>query len=63
MNSILARLMSVDIKFDDEVQALLLISSLPIQRDLMDSLLRRFVISFLTRMSEEGVLGNYLVNR
>jgi len=29
----------------------------------MDSLLRRFVISFLARMSEEGVLGNYLVNR
>jgi len=29
----------------------------------MDSLLRRFVISFLVRMSEEGVLGNYLVNR
>jgi len=28
----------------------------------MDSLLRRFVISFLARMSEEGVLGNYLVN-
>jgi len=28
----------------------------------MDSLLRRFVISFLVRMSEEGVLGNYLVN-
>jgi len=29
----------------------------------MDSLLRRFVISFLGRMFEEGVLGNYLVNR
>jgi len=29
----------------------------------MDSLLRRFVISFLVRISEEGVLGNYLVNR
>jgi len=29
MNSILARLTSVGIKFDDEVQALLLISSLP----------------------------------
>jgi len=28
----------------------------------MDSLLRRFVISFLARMFEEGVLGNYLVN-
>ncbi|GKC61681.1 retrovirus-related pol polyprotein from transposon TNT 1-94 [Tanacetum coccineum] len=28
-NSILSRLMSVDIKFDDEVQALLLLSSLP----------------------------------
>ena len=28
-NSILARLMSVGIKFDDEVQALLLLSSLP----------------------------------
>jgi len=28
----------------------------------MDSLLRKFVISFLARMSEEGVLGN-LVNR
>jgi len=29
----------------------------------MDSLLRKFVISFLARMSEEGVMGNYLVNR
>ncbi|VFQ85739.1 unnamed protein product [Cuscuta campestris] len=29
LNSILARLLSVDIKFDDEVQALLLLSSLP----------------------------------
>jgi len=29
----------------------------------MDSLLRKFVISFLARISEEGVLGNYLVNR
>jgi len=29
----------------------------------MDSLLRRFVISFSARMFEEGVLGNYLVNR
>jgi len=29
----------------------------------MDSLLRRFFISFLARMFEEGVLGNYLVNR
>jgi len=29
----------------------------------MDSLLRKFVISFLARMSEEGVLWNYLVNR
>jgi len=29
----------------------------------MDLLLRRFVISFLARTSEEGVLGNYLVNR
>jgi len=29
----------------------------------MDLLLRRFVISFLVRMSEEGVLGNSLVNR
>jgi len=29
----------------------------------MDSLLRRFVISFLARMSGEGVLRNYLVNR
>ena len=29
MNLILARLMSVDIKFDDEVQALLLLLSLP----------------------------------
>jgi len=28
----------------------------------MDSLLRRFVISFLARISEEGVLGNHLVN-
>jgi len=28
----------------------------------MDSLLRRFVISFLVRMSKEGVMGNYLVN-
>jgi len=28
----------------------------------MDSLLRRFVISFLGRMSDEGVLRNYLVN-
>jgi len=49
------------IKFDDEVQALLLISSLPnswslerlqqlpVQRDPIDSLLRRFVISFLER--------------
>ena len=36
---------------------------LPVQWDPMDSLLRRFVISFLARMSEEGVLGNYLVNR
>jgi len=36
---------------------------LPVQQDPMDSLLRRFVISFLARMSEEGVLGNYLVNR
>jgi len=73
MNSILARLTSVGIKFDDEVQALLLISSLPDSwsetvttvtnsTDPMDSLLRRFVISFLARTSEEGVLGNYLVN-
>ena len=65
--------MSVGIKFDDEVQVLLLLSSLcltvgperlqqlPVQRDPMDSLLRRFVISFLARMSEEGVLGNYEV--
>jgi len=67
---ILARLTSVGINFDDEVQALLLLLSLPdnwsripVQRDLIDSLLRRFVISFLARMSEEGVLGNYLVNR
>jgi len=29
----------------------------------MDSLLRRFVISFLARMSGKGVLGNDLVNR
>jgi len=29
----------------------------------MDSLLRRFVISFLARISEEGFIGNYLVNR
>jgi len=29
----------------------------------MDLLLRRFVISFLARTSEEGVMGNYLVNR
>jgi len=29
----------------------------------MDSLLRRFMISFLARMSEERVLGNYVVNR
>jgi len=29
----------------------------------MDLLLRRFMISFLARTSEEGVLGNYLVNR
>jgi len=36
---------------------------LPVQQDPMDSLLRRFVISFLARMFEEGVLGNYLVNR
>ena len=54
-NSILARLMSVGIKFDDEVQALLLLSSLPdnwsgtittvtSSTDPMDSLLRRFVI-------------------
>jgi len=68
MNSILAGLMSVDIKFDDEVQALLLISSLPdswfrtvttvtSSAGPMDSLLRRFVISFLARASEEGVLG------
>jgi len=28
----------------------------------MDSLLRSFVISFLAKMSEEGVMGNYLVN-
>jgi len=28
----------------------------------MNSLLRRFVISFLARMSKEGVMGNYLVN-
>jgi len=39
------------------------LQQLPVQRDLMDSLLRRFVISFLARMSEEGVMGNYLVNR
>jgi len=73
-NSILARLMSVGIKFDDQVQALLLLSSLPdswsgtvtavpVQRDPMDSLLRRFVILFLARTFEEGVLGNHLVNR
>ena len=73
MNSFLARLMSVGIKFDDEVQALLLLlfcltvglerlQQLPVQRDPMDSLLRRFVISFLARISEEGVLGNYQVN-
>jgi len=66
--------MSVGIKFNDEVQALLLLLSLPdswsgmvtvvtVQRDPMDSLLRKFVISFLARMSEEGDLGNYLVNR
>jgi len=29
----------------------------------MNSLLRRFMISFLARMSEERILGNYLVNR
>jgi len=29
----------------------------------MNSFFRRFMISFLARMSEEGVLGNYLVNR
>jgi len=28
----------------------------------MNSLLRRFMISFLVRMSEEGVMRNYLVN-
>jgi len=71
---ILARLTSVGIKLDDEVQALLLLlfcltvgpkrlQQLPVQRDQMDSLLRRFVISFLARMSEERVMGNYLVNR
>jgi len=74
INMILARLTSVGIKFDDEVQALLLLLSLPdswsrtvtvvtSSADLIDSLLRRFVISFLARMSKEGVLGNYLVNR
>ena len=73
-NSILARLISVGIKFDDEVQAYYCyclcltvgperLQQLQVQRDLMDSLLRRFVISFLARISEEGVLGNYLVNR
>jgi len=39
------------------------LQQLPLQQDWIDSLLRRFVISFLARMSEEGVLGNYLVNR
>jgi len=74
MNLILAILTSLGIKFDDEVQVLLQLSSfpavgserlqqLPVQRDPMDSLLRRFVISFLARTSEEGVLRNYLVNR
>ena len=36
---------------------------LPVQRDPIDSLLRRFMISFLERTPEEGVLGNYLLNR
>jgi len=39
------------------------LQQLLVQRDPIDSLLRRFVISFLARMSVEGVLGNYLVNR
>jgi len=39
------------------------LQQLPVQRDPMDSLLKRFVISFLARMSEEGVLGNSLLNR
>jgi len=63
--------MSVGIKFDDEVQALLLLLSLPDSWsgtvtavtssvwDPTNSLLRRFVISFLVRMSKEGVLRNY----
>ena len=39
------------------------VQQLPVQRDPVDSFFRRFVISFLARMSEEGILGNYLVNR
>ena len=39
------------------------LQQLIVQRDPMNSFFRRFMISFLARMSEEGVLGNYLVNR
>ena len=39
------------------------LQQLPVQRDPIDSLLRRFVISFLAKTSEEGVMGNHLVNR
>jgi len=67
--------MSVVIKFDDEVQTLLLLSSFPnswsgtvtpvISSAKSDgfTFFRRFMISFLARMFKEGVLGNYLVNR
>jgi len=59
MNSILARLTSVGIKFDDEVQALLLtvdpkrLQQLLVLRDPMDSILRIFMISWRGRPKKE----------
>jgi len=74
MKSILARLTLVGIKFDDEVQDLLLISSL---RDSWFGTVTTVTSSagpdgftfekirdlVLGEVSKEGVLGNYLVNR